>query len=75
MGTTPNFMEKNWPRTRDFLKREWPKLTDADLQWINGRFDRLVDRVREIYGGPASIIQEASIRNKLSLFFCSIEED
>ena len=73
MGITPNLMEDNWPRAKDFLKLEWPKLTEADFQNIDGRFDRLVDKVREIYGGSASIMQESAIRDKMSRFFRSLD--
>ena len=67
-------MEANWSRAKEFIQGEWPKLTETDLQWVDGRFDRLIDKIREVYGGRASIMQEAPIREKLTAFFNSIAE-
>ena len=70
---TPNRMQKNWDATRVFLKRTWPRLTDFDLQQIDGEYDRLISKVKELYGGSANIMQEAGIKSKIQNFLNSLE--
>jgi uncharacterized protein YjbJ (UPF0337 family) len=74
MSSTPNLMEESWPVVKEFIQQEWSQLTETDLQWVNGRFDRLVSKIREVYGGAVDITQEAAIREKLNRFFRSIDK-
>ena len=67
--TTPNRMQGRWPEVRKFLQREWSRLTETDLDEIDGEYDRLIRKVREVYGGPGEITQEAPIKGKLQRFF------
>ena len=39
-----------WQQMKGQIKEQWGKLTDDDLQKVEGRFDRLVGVLRERYG-------------------------
>ena len=39
-----------WMQVRGQVKQTWGKLTDNDLDRINGRYDELVGLVQERYG-------------------------
>lgn len=66
MGYTPNRMEDCWEGLKPLLQKEWDQLNEGDLQFIDMRFDRLVEVIRQRYGGRAEIVQEASIRDRLN---------
>lgn len=66
-------MQSHWDETKPFLKREWPRLTDWDLEEIDGEYDRLIHKIKEVYGGPEEITQEAAIKSKLQRFLKSLE--
>ena len=40
----------NWSQMKGEAKRQWGKLTDDDLKVIEGNRDKLVGRIRELYG-------------------------
>jgi uncharacterized protein YjbJ (UPF0337 family) len=42
--------EGNWKQFKGKVKEEWGKLTDDDLDIINGRREQLVGRLQERYG-------------------------
>jgi uncharacterized protein YjbJ (UPF0337 family) len=42
--------EGNWKQFKGKVKEEWGKLTDDDLDVINGRREQLVGRLQERYG-------------------------
>lgn len=69
----PNRMQLHWNEVQSFLKREWPKLAEVDLEEIDGEFDRLIAKLKDLYGGPAEITQEAYVRDKLQLFLNDLE--
>lgn len=71
--TTPNRMQRSWSEVRGFLKREWPRLTDVDLDDIDGEYDRLIHKIKAVYGGPDEITQEAKIKGKLQRFLNNLE--
>lgn len=73
MGHTPNRMEVHWKALKPLIRQEWDRLTDADLDYVDCRFDRLVEMIRQHYGGRAEIVQEAAIRDKLNEFFARLE--
>ena len=73
-ATMPNRMQRHWDEVRSFLKREWPRLTDFDLNEIDGEYDRLVKKVRELFGGPVEITQESFIRDKVQRFLNNLED-
>ena len=43
-------VEGNWKQFTGKVKEKWGKLTDDDLQVINGQQDQLVGRIQERYG-------------------------
>ncbi|MBI2982272.1 MAG: hypothetical protein HYY44_08305, partial [Deltaproteobacteria bacterium] len=49
-------------------KQEWPSLTEVDLEEIDGEYDRLIHKIKEIYRGPDEITQEAAIKGKIKNF-------
>ena len=42
--------EGNWKQLRGRVKEMWGKLTDDDLDTIDGKRDRLVGKLQERYG-------------------------
>ena len=43
-------IEKNWQQVKQKIKEKWERLSDADLDAINGRRERLEDKIHEHYG-------------------------
>jgi uncharacterized protein YjbJ (UPF0337 family) len=43
-------VEGNWKQFTGKVKEKWGKLTEDDLQVINGQQDQLVGRIQERYG-------------------------
>jgi len=43
-------VEGNWKQFSGKVREKWGKLTDDDLQVINGQQDQLVGRIQERYG-------------------------
>jgi uncharacterized protein YjbJ (UPF0337 family) len=43
-------MEGNWKMLSGKLKEQWGKLTDDDVQTMNGKMEQLVGKVQERYG-------------------------
>ncbi|QQR81728.1 MAG: hypothetical protein IPJ69_06420 [Deltaproteobacteria bacterium] len=74
MATTPNRIEKNWEAVVPFLKRTWPKLTEFDIEQVSGRYDRLIQTIKNVYGGNAPIMQEAHIKQTLQTFLNDLEK-
>jgi uncharacterized protein YjbJ (UPF0337 family) len=73
MATMPNRMQLHWSEIQLFLKNEWPKLTGFDLEEIDGEYDRLIHKVKELYGGGDEIQQEAAIKGKIQRFLNELE--
>jgi len=71
--TTPNRLQQHWEEARGFLRREWPRLTEADLDQIDGEYDRLIHCLKEIYRGPDEITQEAPIKGRLQRYLNDLE--
>jgi uncharacterized protein YjbJ (UPF0337 family) len=71
---TPNRMQKNWDAVKPYLKREWPLLTDVDLEQIDGEYDRLIAKVRELYRTGDEIQIEAWIKGRLQRFLNELED-
>lgn len=68
MKTTPNRLQTHWELVKEFVQKEWPRITDFDLQEIDGEYDRIVLKIKELYNGPAWITQEAGIKDRLQKF-------
>ena len=45
-----DIFKEQWKQVRGKAKEWWGKLTDDDLDVINGRFDQLVGKLQERYG-------------------------
>lgn len=43
-------IEKNWQQVKQKIKEKWERLSNADLDAINGRRKRLEDKIHEHYG-------------------------
>lgn len=43
-------IEENWKEAKSKIKEKWGKLSDGDLDAIDGRRDRLEDRISKRYG-------------------------
>ncbi len=70
---TPNRMQHHWEETRPFLQNEWPALTDADLEDIDGEYDRLIHKIKDLYSLGDEIQIEAGIKGKLQKFLNTLE--
>lgn len=45
-------LEGNWQQLKGKVKEKWGRLTDSDLDVIDGRRDPLIGRIQERYGIP-----------------------
>ncbi|KAB2792881.1 CsbD family protein [Brucella anthropi] len=45
-----NRVEGNWKQFKGSVKEQWGKLTDDDLDQINGRREQLEGKIQERYG-------------------------
>ncbi|MBX3386775.1 MAG: CsbD family protein [Phycisphaeraceae bacterium] len=43
-------IEGNWKQFRGKVRERWGKLTDSDLDVINGKREQLAGRIQEAYG-------------------------
>jgi uncharacterized protein YjbJ (UPF0337 family) len=43
-------IEENWKQAKEKIKEKWGKLTDGDLDAIQGRRSRLEDTIHKRYG-------------------------
>jgi len=43
-------IEGKWKQLKGSAKKQWAKLTDDDLDYINGQHDILVGKLQERYG-------------------------
>lgn len=73
MKTTPNRMQLHWDVMKAYLRREWPKLSDVDLEEIDGEYDRLIHTLKELYRCGDEIQIEAGIRDKIQRYLNELE--
>lgn len=73
--TTPNRLQVNWNRIKPLILKKWDLLTDLDLQYIDGEFDRLVDIVKQRYDEPVITVKEADIRQAILEMLQKLEID
>ena len=45
-----NRIEENWKQVKGQVKEKWGKLTDDELDKMNGRRDQLEGKIQERYG-------------------------
>src|SRR3954464_12431844 len=50
-------VEGNWKQVKGKVKEQWGKLTDDDLDVINGRRDQLEGKIQERYGHAKDQVQ------------------
>ena len=51
-------LSQRWKEMKGAAKQHWGKLSDADLDAINGRQDLLVAKIQERYGIPREEAQK-----------------
>lgn len=51
-------MEGNWKQLKGLIKERWARLTDDQLDMINGKRDRLVGKLQEVYGETKDEIEK-----------------
>jgi len=49
----------DWNITKGKLKQKWAKLTDDDLQWVEGKQDELFGRIQKRTGESRAVIEQA----------------
>ena len=52
-------MKGNWNLIKGALKQRWAKLTDDDLQYVEGKEDELVGRIQKRTGDTREGIEKA----------------
>lgn len=45
-----DILKGNWKQFRGEIQKQWGKLTNDDLDVIQGEYDKLVGRIQEKYG-------------------------
>ena len=73
--TTPNRLDTHWNEIRPLLLKKWPLLNEADLDFIDGEFDRLVELVRQRYDDPVITVKEANIRQEVLNLLAELEKN
>jgi len=43
-------LKGSWTQVKGKVKEEWGKLTDDELNWVEGNQDRLIGKIQEKYG-------------------------
>lgn len=49
----------NWRELKGKVRAQWGRLTDDDLEHINGRIDELVGRIQQRYGEARDKVRDA----------------
>ena len=49
----------DWNITKGKLKQKWAKLTDDDLQYVNGKKDELIGRIQKRTGETREAVEKA----------------
>jgi len=50
MPQNKDLFASNWTALKDKIKAKWNKLTDADLNQINGQKELLINKLQKVYG-------------------------
>jgi uncharacterized protein YjbJ (UPF0337 family) len=60
-GNSMNTLEikGDWNITKGKLKQKWAKLTDDDLQYVEGKHDELFGRIQKRTGETREVIEKA----------------
>ena len=62
-----NRIEGNWKQFRGKVRQQWGKLTDDDLDVIQGRREELSGRIQEVYGMAKDEAERQIERFEISL--------
>jgi len=49
----------DWNITKGKLKQRWAKLTDSDLQYVEGKEEELVGRIQKLTGETREVVEKA----------------
>jgi len=49
----------NWNVAKGKLKQKWAKLTDDDLQYVEGKEDELIGRIQKRTGATREAVEKA----------------
>ena len=52
-------MKGDWNITKGKLKQKWGKLTDDDLQYVEGKQDELLGRIQKCTGETREAVEKA----------------
>jgi uncharacterized protein YjbJ (UPF0337 family) len=52
-------MKGNWNIAKGKLKQKWAKLTDDDLEFVEGKEEELIGRIQKRTGQSREMVQEA----------------
>ena len=55
-------IEGNWMQIKGSVREQWGKLTDDDMDVINGKREQLVGKIKERYGKSLDEI-DSEVRN------------
>lgn len=69
VAVTPDTLKDHWSVLVPEIKDRWPKLTDEELQAINGDLDRFVAKIDEKYGQT-----KAEVMNELTTLLTPAEK-
>ncbi len=73
--STPNRLQNHWKQIKPFILQKWPHLTEADLESVDGEFDRLVKLVKERYDEHVQTVKEAHIRFAILEMLSQLESE
>jgi uncharacterized protein YjbJ (UPF0337 family) len=49
----------DWNITKGKLKQKWARLTDSDLQYVEGKEEELVGRIQKLTGETREVVEKA----------------
>ncbi len=65
-----DILKGKWNQLKGEVKKEWGKLTDNDLNKVDGEITRLMGVIQEKYGHTAD-----EIKQKVNKFLARLKED
>jgi uncharacterized protein YjbJ (UPF0337 family) len=60
----------DWNITKGKLKQKWAKLTDSDLQYVEGKQEELVGRIQKVTGETRETVEKAIKESSSSSSSC-----
>ena len=60
----------DWNITKGKLKQKWAKLTDSDLQYVEGKQEELVGRIQKLTGETRETVEKAIKESSSSSSSC-----